>query len=72
MSVKSPIRIKRVRSQPGVFVLNRKKVNKHVERASSQQRSEDMTSFDLDFSQKMEVARRGIKKYRNALLDLAQ
>ncbi|MCD8489422.1 MAG: hypothetical protein LRZ84_22455 [Desertifilum sp.] len=43
MSVKPPIRIKRVRSQPGVFILNRKKGNKHVEKekSSSQQHSDD-------------------------------
>ena len=32
----------------------------------------EITAFDPDFAQKMEVARRGIKKYRNALHDLAQ
>ena len=32
----------------------------------------EITPFDPDFAQKIEVARRGIKKYRNALLDLAQ
>ncbi len=32
----------------------------------------EITPFDPDFAQKMEIARRGIKKYRNALLDLAQ
>lgn len=32
----------------------------------------EITPFDPDFAQKMEVARRGIKQYRNALHDLAQ
>lgn len=32
----------------------------------------EITPFDPDFAQKMEVARRGIQQYRNALHDLAQ
>lgn len=32
----------------------------------------EISTFDPDFAQKMEIARRGIKKYRNAPIDLAQ
>jgi len=32
----------------------------------------EITAFDPDFAKKMEIARRGIKKYRNALIDLAK
>ncbi|MBE9194271.1 MULTISPECIES: AbrB/MazE/SpoVT family DNA-binding domain-containing protein [Synechocystis] len=32
----------------------------------------EISATDPDFAQKMELAREGIKKYRNALIDLAQ
>ncbi len=32
----------------------------------------EISAFDPDFAKKMEIARRGIKKYRNALIDLAK
>jgi len=32
----------------------------------------EISVSDSDFAKKMEVARKGIKKYRNALIDLAQ
>jgi putative addiction module antidote len=32
----------------------------------------ELSSYDSDFAKKVEVARRGIKKYRNALVELAK
>ncbi|MEM9541051.1 MAG: AbrB/MazE/SpoVT family DNA-binding domain-containing protein [Cyanobacteria bacterium P01_E01_bin.42] len=32
----------------------------------------EISTSDPDFAKKMEIARQGIKKYRNALIDLAQ
>jgi putative addiction module antidote len=32
----------------------------------------EISAFDPDFANKMEIARRGIKKYRNALIELAK
>lgn len=32
----------------------------------------EISALDPDFAKKMEIARRGIRKYRNALIDLAQ
>jgi putative addiction module antidote len=32
----------------------------------------EISAYDPDFAHKMEIAQRGIKKYRNALIDLAQ
>jgi putative addiction module antidote len=32
----------------------------------------ELSSYDPDFAKKVEIARRGIKKYRNALMELAK
>ncbi len=32
----------------------------------------ELSSYDPDFAKKVEVARRGIRKYRNALVELAK
>jgi hypothetical protein len=32
----------------------------------------EISAYDPDFAKKMEVARRGMKKYRNALIELAK
>ncbi|MGK7884382.1 MAG: AbrB/MazE/SpoVT family DNA-binding domain-containing protein [Crocosphaera sp.] len=32
----------------------------------------EISAFDPAFAKKMQIARQGIKKYRNALIDLAQ
>jgi hypothetical protein len=32
----------------------------------------ELSSYDPDLAKKVEVARRGIKKYRNALVELAK
>ena len=32
----------------------------------------EISAFDPEFAKKMEIARRGMKKYRNALIELAK
>ncbi len=32
----------------------------------------EISSYDPDFAKKMEIARRGMRKYRNALVELAK
>lgn len=32
----------------------------------------ELSSYDPDFAKKVEIARRGIRKYRNALVELAK